>query len=59
MMTWTLWLLLTLDSGQLTVMKSRAFTTELECERAAMSVVARPITGVVSTAAVCKKKTDV
>ena len=59
MNTFTLWLFLVLDTGQFSVMKGLTFTTEADCERAAMRIVAAEPAGVTRIAAVCKASTDV
>ena len=59
MITWTLWILLTLNNGELSVMKSRSFTSALECAKAAQMVWEAEITGVSNAIPVCKQHTDV
>ena len=60
MMTWTLYLLLALPSGEWGFVKHKTFTSELECKRAEQFVVSVPQPESMRLAAtVCKKRIDV
>jgi hypothetical protein len=59
MTTWTLWLVLVLTDGSLSVMEGRTFTTEASCRQVANYARTQEITGVTKVLPVCKKATNV
>lgn len=59
MMTWTLYLLLVLPTGEYGVTAYKEFTQKVSCERAAASISANPPPSVKRIIAVCKEKIDV
>ena len=60
MMTWTLYLLLALPSGEWGFVKHKTFTSELECKRAEQFVVSVPRPESMKlVGTVCKKRIDV
>ena len=58
-MVWTLYILLVLDSGGLSVLQGRSFTSEHQCERAADVVWQSEMAGVSKAIPVCKQTTNV
>lgn len=59
MMTWTLWILLILDTGDMSVLQGRSFTSPKQCERAADVVWQSEMAGVSKAIPVCKQTTNV
>ena len=59
MITWTLWILLVLDTGDLSVLQGRSFSTERECQRMADVVWRSEMAGVSKAIPVCKQTTNV
>lgn len=59
MMVWTLYILLVLDTGDLSVLQGRSFTTERSCEIAAAVVWESEMAGVSKAIPVCKQTTNV
>lgn len=59
MITWTLWILLILDTGDLSVLQGRSFTTEHECQLMADVVWQSEMAGVSKAIPVCKATTTV
>jgi hypothetical protein len=59
MMTWTLYLLLVLPTGEYGATAYKEFTQKGDCERAAASITASPPPEVKRIIAVCKEKINV
>lgn len=59
MITWTLWILLILDTGERSVLQGRSYTTEHECQRMADVVWQSEMAGVSKAIPVCKATTTV
>lgn len=59
MMTWTLYLLLVLPTGEYGVTTYKEFTQQGNCEEAAAVISANPPPGVARIIAVCKELIDV
>jgi hypothetical protein len=59
MMTWTLYLLLVLPTGEYGVTAYKEFTQKGNCQRAAASITANPPPEVQRIVAVCKEKINV
>lgn len=59
MMVWTLYILLVLNTGQVSVLQGRSFTTERGCAIAAAAVWEAEMAGVSKAIPVCKLTTDV
>jgi hypothetical protein len=59
MSAWTLWLVLVLNDGSLSVMEGRSFPSESSCHQVANYARTQKITGVAKVLPVCKKVTNV
>jgi hypothetical protein len=59
MSTWTLFVILWLSDGGVSVMEGAQFTKEGSCKQAALYLTSKPIAGVKKVAAACKERTDV
>jgi hypothetical protein len=55
---WTLWLILVLNDGSVSIMEGRQFTNENSCRQVANYARTTPITGTKRVTAVCKLHTN-